>query len=115
MERSRISHVLSTRLCPCVLSVRDFVREMCNSKRPCKARLEVDDFFLHPGCVTNDERGKLTITSETQDPLLMSQSSDIWTTVCEVIKKFYMCSVVSFVHKKRVKKRLCGDGNAKER
>ena len=99
----------------CVLSVKDFVWEMCDSERPHKARLEVDDYFLRPRCVNHDERGKLTITSETQNPLLMSKSSDIWTTLCEVIKKFYTCSVVSFVHKKRVKKRVCGDGNAEER
>ena len=87
----------------------------CSSKRPCKARLELDDYFLHSGCVTNDERDKLTITSETQNPFLMLQNFDVWATLCRIIKKFYMCFVVSFVHEKRIKKRLCGDGNAKDR
>ncbi len=45
----------------------------------------------------------------------MLQSSDIWTTLCEVTKKYYTCFVASFAHKKRVQKVLCGDGNDKER
>ncbi len=112
MEHSRTSHVLSSCLCSCVLSVRDVVWEISNPKRPCKARLEADDYFLRRGCVTNDER--LTITSETQDPLLMLQNSDVWTTSCQVIKKFYTCFMVSFVRKKRVKKPII-PSNAKER
>ena len=109
MEHSRISYVLLTRLYPYALSVRDIIWKICNFKRPCKARVEVDDHFLQPGCVTNDERDKLTITSETQNPLVLLQNSDVWITLCQFIKKFYTCFVVSFVHKKR------GDGNAKER
>ncbi len=65
--------------------------------------MEVDDNSLHPGCVTNDERDKLTITSETQYPLLMLQKSDVWTTLSQTIMKFYTCFVVSSVHGKRIK------------
>ena len=115
MKHSSIFHVLSTRLCQCILSVRDIVWEMFNSKRPRKARLELNDFFLHSRCIRNNQRGKPTVRIEARDPPLMLQNSDVWTTLCEIIKKFHTSSVVSFVHKKRVKKWFCGDGNAKER
>ncbi len=70
MEHSRNSYVLS-RLCSCALLLGDAIWKSCDLKRPCKARLEVDDYFLHSGCVTNDERDELTITSETQNSLML--------------------------------------------
>ena len=114
MEYSRTSSALVTRLYPCALSVRDIIWEICNFERPCKPHLEIDDYFLRPVCVINDERDKLILMSETQNALLMLQNADVWTTLCQFIKKFYTCFVVSFVHKKRVKKQLCGEGNAKK-
>ena len=95
MEHSRISYVLLTHLCLCVLSMRDITWKICSFKRPCEARLEVDDYSLHSGCVTNDQRDKLTITLETQNPFLMLQNFDVWTTLCRTIEKFYTCFVVS--------------------
>ena len=97
----------------CIISGRYW--KTCDLKRPCKAGLEVDDYFLNSGCVTNDEGHKTTITSETQNPFLKLQNFDVWTTLCQIIKKFYTCFVVSLVHEKRIEKQLCGKGNAKER
>ena len=111
MEISRFSYVLSIRLCPYVSSVRNVVWEMRGSKRLCKARLEVDDYFLHSGYFV--ERGEPTIASETWDTLSMLQISDIWTTLSEVIKKFRF--VASFVYKKGAQKWLWLDENGKER
>ena len=115
MEHSRKSYVFLTRLCLYVLSIRDTTWKICSFKRPCKAQLKADDYFLHSGCVTINGRDVLTITSETQNPFLMLQNFDVWTTLCRIIKRFNTCFVVTFVHEKRIKKRLCGDENAKER
>ena len=49
------------------------------------------------------------------NPVISILSSEIWTTLCEVINKIYTCFAASLAHDKRVQEWLCGDGNGEDR
>ncbi len=69
---------------------------MWNLRRHCKAPLEANSYLSIFRCLTNAQKGELTIVSEVHDLFLMLRNSDVWTTLCENDREFCMRFAASF-------------------